>query len=1024
MSNNLFDDCGIPNYIFINAPNIDISKPNWRETAASSYFKLKLYPYKTTYGTLEFGKYDKIEIIDVLTLIEKALIEKAFTENPQNASYTSKIPKNITKNIKLSDVILNRDCLEYAFLILNKLEILYIYFNFESESLKYLASFLIIAYIFFSHKNFLHIITILLTKFDSFKGNQTYGGSKYKLYIQNVEYTFIRQLSFITEDLEEAYIEHISGYVESRNENEDTFLRFININNPINLRDMMMRDELTSLFYSIASEQCDSFLELTFLLLGAGAAIFNTSSFNENVLLLIPQFVKKLISLNKPVIKYEKLRYIYGIHYFDHNFHILKHVFNRSYIAIAQKQYDFTQKWLLVISNINIVHIHSFHPLEDKYLVAQLTTSKMLRYLFAENMPDDANLPLFLKQIQDSRVEPTPLQIVEIAINEGTTKEPIEAMLMELTQNSVDAIREFNPSNKNIEIKVFDIKGQSQQVLLTITDYVGMTVEAFISIGIPFLSTKTPSETVTGEMGSGFFNVYRISDEVIIDTIKNNLHIVSRDIPIRQNNRVIDIKRSIYATKMDQKNRTTISIVIPTPTRYEYVQTLNNIEFISRQILGLVDQKITYNNIAINIPRTLSGEVGHFKIYTTKSTDAIHESYILTKGIPFAPLSTYFKDYLRVYDTIMLVSKNLIVDVSHGGYVPVQTRTKIKLSPESEQEYRKMILDTIFIGILNAINNKTLYVSDLINNYYSYGPTSQLKFTTYSTDILDIRTSIEEYFKQIHFQGQKSIVEIMNECIYVVNDQEYAKVRSKLSNVVSSLFDTPFEWINTQIQNIIMGWFESKNKLTTSKKVSTPVKESKPEEESTPSRMKTTDMESISNILCTEWILTFIEIAKKADIRNYKSHKIPMIVTKEDKKDKYTLGSYYKSENTIKINILLWKSRDLVEIYDVFLHEKNILEYPEKLKHNFIYRKFFEYSFPCTTLPHELEHYRMSTEHNESHDSQLVLLYEGDSRIYRTFDQVANAVYKCVLQNEFLSILVNKLRNRQSEIESLIKKII
>lgn len=38
--------------------------------------------------------------------------------------------------------------------------------------------------------------------------------------------------------------------------------------------------------------------------------------------------------------------------------------------------------------------------------------------------------------------------------------------------------------------------------------------------------------------------------------------------------------------------------------------------------------------------------MGHFEIYMTSRSQSTYESYLLTKGVPFAPLAPYFKKYL------------------------------------------------------------------------------------------------------------------------------------------------------------------------------------------------------------------------------------------------------------------------------------------------------------------------------------------------------------------------------------------
>src|SRR4029078_13674110 len=95
--------------------------------------------------------------------------------------------------------------------------------------------------------------------------------------------------------------------------------------------------------------------------------------------------------------------------------------------------------------------------------------------------------------------------------------------------------------NENVNITVSTVEPVS--LTLQIHDPVGIPSAGLLAISIPFLSTKTTSEIVTGEMGSGFFNVYRESSLVRIDTIKNGSHVIIEDIPIKRGGRVIDVSR-------------------------------------------------------------------------------------------------------------------------------------------------------------------------------------------------------------------------------------------------------------------------------------------------------------------------------------------------------------------------------------------------------------------------------------------------------------------------------------------------
>ena len=111
-----------------------------------------------------------------------------------------------------------------------------------------------------------------------------------------------------------------------------------------------------------------------------------------------------------------------------------------------------------------------------------------------------------------------------------------------------------NSKDKLIEVN-YALSGDG--IALQITDHIGMPAEAFLYVGIPFLSTKTASEIVTGEMGSGFFNVYRESRLVVIDSTLNGVRRVSRDTPVEKEGRVVDIKRCVSITKDDKRKNGT-----------------------------------------------------------------------------------------------------------------------------------------------------------------------------------------------------------------------------------------------------------------------------------------------------------------------------------------------------------------------------------------------------------------------------------------------------------------------------------
>jgi hypothetical protein len=132
----------------------------------------------------------------------------------------------------------------------------------------------------------------------------------------------------------------------------------------------------------------------------------------------------------------------------------------------------------------------------------------------------------------------------------------INSILTELIQNSVDAIRSESESSKYIDIRI-------SNDVISITDYIGF--DDIINILIPFLSSKNPNDpNVTGEMGTGFFNVYRKpwTRFVLIESVFNSIKKTIRATPLHENNIVYDIEYEVMIQELDEQNSTTISIFL------------------------------------------------------------------------------------------------------------------------------------------------------------------------------------------------------------------------------------------------------------------------------------------------------------------------------------------------------------------------------------------------------------------------------------------------------------------------------
>ena len=108
-----------------------------------------------------------------------------------------------------------------------------------------------------------------------------------------------------------------------------------------------------------------------------------------------------------------------------------------------------------------------------------LKTSQLISYLFKHEVDKKDPFQTF-KKASTYKETPSKLQITEIAINEGTTKDFVSATQTELTQNSVDAIRSSEATNKTININFsIDERGTSEtsaggKYYLMVKDFVGI----------------------------------------------------------------------------------------------------------------------------------------------------------------------------------------------------------------------------------------------------------------------------------------------------------------------------------------------------------------------------------------------------------------------------------------------------------------------------------------------------------------------------------------------------------------------
>jgi hypothetical protein len=530
------------------------------------------------------------------------------------------------------------------------------------------------------------------------------------------------------------------------------------------------------------------------------------------------------------------------------------------------------------------------------------------------------------------------LQILSLAVNEATTKSFEEASVIETFQNSVDAIR-MSGEKREIKIKVMRDPNVETRVIYEIFDAVGMNEEQFFHIGVPFLSSKTPSELQTGEMGTGFFNVYRMSTKVTIKTFDGKGYkLVSVDVPLRKEGRVGDIERKIYMeSDPNFPKGTSIELIIDFKTKEEALDSIGKFNYVIESILPgcPLDINIFLNDIPLPpFDGTKIFETEFYEIYFSKKKNV---PMIYTKGIPLDLLDKYVKGVTLNY--LFGISVNL----KNKGYTPVHSRTKVNLDPKIENFVQQVKL----LAGFNYQRRSNLF----LQHTNSPGP------------VIHLKLPIEVYFNwddagfwlfaSYPFQENICVARIVNELVDVYGDQipgenihDEIKKGSKKSSDVLNKIKNPH--LKKEIADIVANWFRPKNSIggTSSKNIKKP---------STKSLKKSLEVP----VLVKKFIEAYCKVYSSMLSKHFSVRK-NLKVYCDVLGDNSVLGLYYSTENKIEIMIKRELFEDAKSSVEKFMSLRN----PNEGIDGKFWREYLTDS--DAVIPHELEHYRRSTTHNQN----------------------------------------------------------
>jgi hypothetical protein len=862
----------------------------------------------------------------------------------------------------------------------------------------------------------------LLNVLSSYKGNQTYGGDQYSMalgYTSDFRLKPTNNLKLI--DYE---VESIMETIKSVAETQNTFFRIVNVLFPFYMevefsRVIGVEDKIKVQLQNFLVEKSDTLVDYTISLMLFLKTLPNVSNLKgyENHLPKIASVMLEKVKSRK--YNLEDLKNMYT---FAANKAVNVYTMPLLVSMDIQKLLDQT-KFLIELSvKHQGIFPYSFQEPKEKY-VAKFRISQLIGYLFSNEQKDKTIDQQGLTDILigASKYESkTKLQMTEIAINEGTTKDFIPACLTELVQNSVDAIRESKDSNVKRDVNVIFGQTEGDTYGFAVGDFVGMPPSAFLHISVPFLSTKTPSEIVTGEMGSGFFNVYRESSLVIINTNYDGTNYVSYDTPIVENGRVVDVLKTVYI-RDSVNNGTNIIVRSNKVTEASLSENIGTLQYTTENIISQVS---LFNDIGLSINgakpalkssnKTHMFSIGYFDVYFIEGTK--YPSYVFTKGIPFAPLVNFYGKYDK--SVIMDIESSIIVNIRHGGYTPVQTRTRLNLPDTIEDQFKKLLSYIVFVKDMSLMYDdsekglKPGHKKWMYPNLDSTAMANQMSRQLWVALINDASVNFLNYINfdllEKGFSADNTLTYYTNKLIVILGDEnprdDHVMVRIKKE--VSKFNLSPYPEVRKLGEYLLLKWISNKNASIPrspapkaggkiGKKVIVDVDPDEPDKL----------MEPYVKI----WIETYRDKAISAGIYGWNKSDVFNIEVGKSEENENALGYFDSSKKLIYINTILWSDKDRKEIVSQVKNIKSTFDFQNLPNEK--WANYFSFRYPASTIPHELEHARRKDSHEAGgHDITRKSLWNGDNATERTFDQSCNDVFSKVISEGFYDELLKRYK--------------
>lgn len=701
----------------------------------------------------------------------------------------------------------------------------------------------------------------------------------------------------------------------------------------------------------------------------------------------------------------------YQVHYYPHRFCETKHQFpeleklnkalklyvqNTFYVDIHLPRYTFT-----------VPAVAKKQPQQP----FKFRENQLIAYVLKHDVDGKVDTPLSVfggvAQYAAAGVrERFDLQITEIAVNEGSTKTFVNAVLTETIQNSVDAIRTSGGSGGSgsaaprvrEEIHIF-LKETESVLVYQITDFVGIPLNGLLSLMIPFLSSKKASAEVTGEMGSGFFNTYRESSQVVVHTTRNRQSVLVIDEPVRDpaTRRTIDIRKQVYVFPEGRDNQTDIYVVLPKQKNsIENSLLLSNFLYYIHNVFSLIPVRgLLFNGKSIKTSTVPLFETAQFNSLYIENPAV--ESYLFTKNVPFLPLKEFVERSNLLPSFLQeSVGKHLVVNIKHGVFTPVQTRANITLSPENRALLETFIAETVYYALMFKMATSTdedaSSFNQYLDNFTSEASLGQL--LPYRFELHEVQDAYRVSIFMMQYTAAKSgglpgqvhpsFAALIHGAYGVIKDRPLQSLTQEEKDRIAALTDWPVQ------RKVLFKWLSTKSTIAKPPPatdggvggvrfvpppgvvVAAPPPAAKVPE--MPPEYKARLLQFYTAFVTQYWLVgSSIDVTAGA-VKLIPGSRGPPSVELEDMKG-YVVAYYDPSVHKVAINtVLLNEGQKELPEFLRWVNTRDATTY-QRIENNFYFKEYVRCNKTVSTLNHELEHAIRNETHLEgAHDARLEII--------------------------------------------------